>query len=59
MHGQLAECVAAGVSEDARVVLIDGYRCVMALKRLGCDTGRVQCWRTRARDSSQSGRRDV
>src|SRR5450631_2845161 len=42
MHGQLAECVAAGVSEDARVVPIDGYRCVMALKRLGCDTGAAE-----------------
>ena len=44
VHGQLVECIAAGASEDARVVLIDGYRRVAALKRLGRDTARVQCW---------------
>jgi len=43
-HGQLVECVAAGASEDTGLVLIDGYRRVAALKRLGRDTARVQCW---------------
>lgn len=43
-HGQLVECVAAGASEDTSLVLVDGYRRVAALKRLGRDTARVQCW---------------
>jgi len=42
--GQLVECVAAGDPEDARLVLIDGYRRVAALRRLGRDTALVQCW---------------
>jgi ParB-like chromosome segregation protein Spo0J len=42
--GQLVECVAAGEPEDARLVLIDGYRRVAALGRLGRDTAQVQCW---------------
>jgi ParB family chromosome partitioning protein len=43
-HGQLVECVAAGDPGDARLVLIDGYRRVAALGRLGRDTAQVQCW---------------
>ncbi|HKD30124.1 MAG TPA: hypothetical protein VKC66_29940 [Xanthobacteraceae bacterium] len=27
-----------------RLVLIDGYRCIAALRRLGRDTARVECW---------------
>jgi len=49
--GQLVECVAAGEPGDARLVLIDGYRRVAALGRLGRDTAQVQCW------SSPVGRR--
>lgn len=43
-YGQLVECVAAGEPADARLVLIDGYRRVAALARLGRDTAQVQCW---------------
>ncbi len=43
-NGQLVECVAAGEPGDARVVLVDGYRRVAALGRLGRDTALVQCW---------------
>jgi ParB family transcriptional regulator, chromosome partitioning protein len=43
-HGQLVECIAAGQPSDARLVLIDGYRRVAALARLGADTAQVQCW---------------
>jgi ParB family chromosome partitioning protein len=43
-YGQLVECVAAGEPEDARLVLIDGYRRVAALSQLGRDTARAQCW---------------
>ena len=32
--GQLVECVAAGESQAASLVLIDGYRRVAALRRL-------------------------
>src|SRR3990170_5369834 len=35
-HGQLIPCI--GVPEGERVVLLDGYRRVAALKRLGRDT---------------------
>jgi ParB-like chromosome segregation protein Spo0J len=42
--GQLVECVAAGAPEDASLVLIDGYRRVAAMARLGRDTALVQCW---------------
>jgi ParB-like chromosome segregation protein Spo0J len=43
-NGQLVECVAAGEPADVRPVLIDGYRRVAALRRLGRDTAQVQCW---------------
>jgi ParB family transcriptional regulator, chromosome partitioning protein len=43
-NGQLVECVAAGQPGDVGLVLIDGYRRVAALGRLGRDTAQVQCW---------------
>jgi ParB family transcriptional regulator, chromosome partitioning protein len=43
-HGQLVECIAAGEPADVGPVLIDGYRRVAALRRLGRDTAQVQCW---------------
>ncbi|MBV5299888.1 MAG: ParB N-terminal domain-containing protein [Rhodoferax sp.] len=42
--GQLVACIAAGDQDNAALVLIDGYRRVNALKRLGADTALVQCW---------------
>lgn len=41
-HGQLMPCI--GVAEGERVVLLDGYRRVAALQRLGRDTAFVECW---------------
>ena len=41
-NGQLVECVAAGEPADVGLVLIDGYRRVAALRRLGRDTAQVQ-----------------
>ena len=41
-HGQLTPCI--GVAEGVRVVLLDGYRRVAALKRLGRDTAWVERW---------------
>jgi ParB-like chromosome segregation protein Spo0J len=43
--GQLVACVAVrdGEGEAAPMVLIDGYRRVAALRRLGRDTARVHC----------------
>lgn len=32
------------ITEAARYVLIDGYKRVRALRRLGCDTVRATCW---------------
>jgi ParB family transcriptional regulator, chromosome partitioning protein len=49
--GQIVPCIvvaahAAEVREGGeRLVLIDGYRRVAALRRLGRDTARVECWR--------------
>jgi ParB family transcriptional regulator, chromosome partitioning protein len=43
-HGQLVECVAVGQPGDLSLVLIDGYRRVAALARLGRDIAAVQCW---------------
>jgi ParB family chromosome partitioning protein len=49
--GQIVPCIAVSdpaveVSEGGeRLVLIDGYRRVAALRRLGRDTARVECWR--------------
>jgi ParB family transcriptional regulator, chromosome partitioning protein len=49
--GQIVPCIAvADPPVDAweggeRLVLIDGYRRVAALRRLGRDTARVECWR--------------
>lgn len=44
-YGQLVACIAAGEPEAAgALVLIDGYRRVAALSRLGRDTALVQCW---------------
>ena len=42
--GQLVACIAAGQPEAGALVLIDGYRRVAALSRLGRDTALVQCW---------------
>ena len=43
-YGQLVACIAAGEPDAAALVLIDGYRGVAALTRLGRDTVPVQCW---------------
>ncbi|MCB2021873.1 MAG: hypothetical protein KDG44_13835 [Burkholderiaceae bacterium] len=52
--GQLIECIAVGEPRPlpegddkaaaAPLVLIDGYRRVAALRKLGRDTARVECW---------------
>ena len=43
-YGQLVACIAAQEPGTAALVLIDGYRRVAALTRLGRDTALVQCW---------------
>ncbi len=40
--GQIVPCIVVG--DGAGVVLVDGYRRVAALRRLGRDTARVECW---------------
>ena len=47
--GQLVPCVVVTdpqptASGDERLVLIDGYRRVAALRRLGRDTVGIECW---------------
>ena len=49
--GQIVPCIVVadpagrGLEGGERLVLIDGYRRVAALRRLGRDTARVECWR--------------
>lgn len=43
-RGQLVPCIAAGAADGGALVLIDGYRRVSALVRVGADTALVQCW---------------
>lgn len=43
-RGQLVPCVAAGAADGGALVLIDGYRRVGALVRVGADTALLQCW---------------
>src|SRR5215467_7096452 len=44
--GQLVPCVAVNdpLAGEPRLVLIDGYRRVAALRRLGRDTVAIECW---------------
>jgi ParB/RepB/Spo0J family partition protein len=45
--GQVVPCIVVAASDgtgDERLVLIDGYRRVAALRRLGRDTARVEQW---------------
>ncbi|MCY7306682.1 MAG: ParB N-terminal domain-containing protein [Rhodoferax sp.] len=44
-RGQLVPCIAAGSPVGGPLVLIDGYRRVSALRRVGFDTALVQCWK--------------
>lgn len=42
--GQLMACIAVPEAGGERLVLVDGYRRVLALRRLGRDTAQVQSW---------------
>jgi ParB family transcriptional regulator, chromosome partitioning protein len=44
--GQLVPCVAVNDprADEQRLVLIDGYRRIAALRRLGRDTVAIECW---------------
>jgi len=42
--GQIVPCIVVGDGAVAGVVLVDGYRRVAALRRLGRDTARVERW---------------
>ena len=42
--GQLIACIAVPDTDGKRLILIDGYRRVQALHRLGRDTARVVTW---------------
>lgn len=42
--GQLTACIAVADAAHARWILVDGYRRVAALRRLGRDTATVECW---------------
>jgi len=42
--GQLIACIAVPDAENNRLILVDGYRRVLALRRLGRDTARVESW---------------
>jgi len=42
--GQLIPCIAVPEAGGEPLVLVDGYRRVAALRRLGRDTAAVECW---------------
>ena len=42
--GQLIACIAVADADSPRLILVDGYRRVLALRRLGRDTARVESW---------------
>jgi len=42
--GQLIACIAVPEADGNRLILVDGYRRVGALRRLGRDTARVESW---------------
>lgn len=42
--GQLTACIVVADAASAQWVLVDGYRRVAALRRLGRDTARIECW---------------
>jgi ParB family chromosome partitioning protein len=42
--GQLIACIAVPVADSNRLILVDGYRRVLALRRLGRDTAHVESW---------------
>ena len=42
--GQLMPCIGVAAAEGERLVLIDGYRRIAALRRLGRDTAYVERW---------------
>jgi ParB-like chromosome segregation protein Spo0J len=42
--GQLVACIVVPAAGSDQLVLIDGYRRILALRRLGRDTARVDAW---------------
>ena len=42
--GQLIACIAVAEAGSERLVLVDGYRRILALRRLGRDTAWVEAW---------------
>ena len=42
--GQLVACIAVAEQGSERLVLVDGYRRILALRRLGRDTACVESW---------------
>ena len=42
--GQLIACIAVPVEGSNRLILVDGYRRILALRRLGRDTACVESW---------------
>lgn len=42
--GQLVPCIAVSAADGADLILIDGYRRIDALRRLGRDTARIETW---------------
>ena len=42
--GQIVPCIAVVQANGAPLVLVDGYRRIAALRRLGRDTARVEQW---------------
>ena len=42
--GQIIACIVVPAPGGEHLVLVDGYRRIAALRRLGRDTAKVECW---------------
>ena len=43
-HGQQMPIVVVASEELGRFVVVDGYKRIRAMRRLGCDVVRAACW---------------
>ena len=55
-HGQQLPVVVVAAAEPERYVLVDGYKRVRALGKLGRDTVRAVCWELREEEALLLGR---
>ena len=55
-HGQQMPIVVVAAEETERFVVVDGYKRIRAMRRLGCDVIRAACWDLEEADALLLGR---